>query len=192
LPFDSEPLAASRRLAGMFTTCSMKRLASAAAAALALAGLAACGSDSKHDAKNASTAAAAPAPPANVYGTYERTVTHADLDRTKATRDESGPNQELPPTGVYRLTLARGTAQDALKATDPQQFVVGMDVTLDGHGSLKATSYIDPNQGAFCGPQIPAPGDYTYAAHGTELVLKATDDPCADRDSVLSGVWKRT
>jgi hypothetical protein len=178
----------------MFTTRSLRRLAAGSAAIALSISVAACGGDSTHTSSTATAqAAAAPSgPPAGVYGTYERRVTRADLARTKSFRDEGGSNQELPLTGMYRLTIARGTSQDALKATDPKEFVVGMDVTLDAGGRLRATSYIDPGQGAFCGPQIPAPASYSYSAKGTQLVLHAKKDPCADRDSILTGTWKRT
>ena len=169
--------------------CTSKLAAAAAALAAAVA-LAACGSN---DEKTATTAAqTAPAvPSAGVYGTYHRRVTRADLSRTDGHRSESGPTQEMPLAGTYRLTIARGSAQDVLKATDPQDFVIAMDVTLDRGGLLRATSYVDPNQGAFCGPEIPIPANYAYTSHGGELVLTAKDDPCADRDSILTGTWTR-
>jgi alkanesulfonate monooxygenase SsuD/methylene tetrahydromethanopterin reductase-like flavin-dependent oxidoreductase (luciferase family) len=152
--------------------------------------VAACGGDDKQ--RTSSAPAARPAQSAaDVYGTYSRRVTRADLARTRSVRDEGGPNQETPPTGVYRLTIARGTTQDVLKATDPGDFVVAMDVTLDAQGSLRATSYVDPSQGAFCGPRIPATARYTYAVRGKQLVLHAKGDPCADRDSILTGTWTR-
>jgi hypothetical protein len=196
LPFDSDALAASPTVARMFTSRSTTRLAAMSVAVGLSIGAAACGGSDEQAASTsgaAATAAATPSgPPKAVYGTYERRVTRADLERTASIRDESGPNQELPLAGIYRLTIARGTSQDALKATDPEQFVVGMDVALDASGGLRATSYIDPAQGAFCGPQIPAPADYSYVARGGQLELHAKKDPCADRDSILTGVWKRT
>jgi hypothetical protein len=172
---------------------SLLRLATAAAALAATIVVAACGGD---DQKAPSTTKAAATTPAassatTVYGTYHRRVTRADIDRTASHRDESGPNQEIIPPGLYRLTIARGTGQDVLKAADPTDFVVAMDVTLDTSGVLRATSYVDPSQGAFCGPQIPAPARYTYVSRDGELELHARADPCADRDSILTGTWRR-
>jgi hypothetical protein len=165
------------------------RLTAAAAALTATAALAACGGN---DEKAPSTAAAQPAAASSgLYGTYHRRVTRADVARTASHRSEASPGQVSPPAGIYRLTIARGSAQDVLKATDPQDFVIAMDVTLDRGGLLRATSYVDPEQGAFCGPEIPIPARYTYASRGGELLLTAKDDPCADRDSVLTGTWTR-
>lgn len=168
---------------------STSRLAAATAALTAAAALAACGGN---DEKAPTTAAAQPAATSSgVYGTYHRRVTRADVARTASHRSEAGPNQETPLAGIYRLTIARGSAQDVLKATDPEDFATAMDVTLDGGGLLRATSYVDPAQGAFCGPEIPAPARYAYTSGGGELVLTAKDDPCADRDSILTGTWTR-
>jgi hypothetical protein len=171
---------------------SLLRLATAAAALAATIVVAACGGDDENAPSTAKAPAAKPAASsaATVYGTYHRRVTRADIARTSSHRDESGPNQEAIPPGVYRLTIARGSGQDVLKATDPTDFVIAMDVTLDG-GLLRATSYVDPSQGAFCGPQIPAPARYSYTLQGGELVLDAKGDPCADRDSILTGSWTR-
>ena len=169
---------------------STSRLAAATAALTAAAALAACGGN---DEKAPTTAAAQPAATSSgVYGTYHRRVTRADVARTASHRSEAGPNQETPLAGIYRLTIARGSAQDVLKATDPEDFVTAMDVTLDGGGLLRATSYVDPAQGAFCGPEIPAPATYSFQAATTSLQLRPTADPCADRDSMLTGSWAKS
>jgi hypothetical protein len=171
---------------------STNRLATAAAALATTLVVAACGADDKKTPTAPAAPAAKPAgSAASVYGTYHRRVTRADIARTSSHRDESGPNQEIIPAGLYRLTIARGTGQDVLKAADPTDFVIAMDITLDGSGVLRATSYVDPSQGAFCGPEIPAPARYSYTSQGGELVLDAKGDPCADRDSILTGRWTR-
>jgi hypothetical protein len=172
---------------------STTRLATAAAALAATIVVAACGGDDEQAPSTTKAAATKPAgsSAAGVYGTYHRRVTRADIARTTSHRDESGPNQETIPAGLYRLTIARGTGQDVLKAADPTDFVIAMDITLDGSGVLRATSYVDPSQGAFCGPQIPAPARYAYVSRNGELELHANADPCADRDSILTGVWRR-
>lgn len=44
-------------------------------------------------------------------------------------------------------------------------------------------------EGSFCGPEIAQNATYTWKMAGDRLVLKATADPCADRDSTLAGTW---
>lgn len=118
-------------------------------------------------------------------------MTDADLARTADTRDEHGPNQEQPPAGQYRLVIAKGASQDVLKATDPEDFTVAMDVSSDA-SVLRLTSYVDPSVASFCGPEIPMQASYSFQANESELVLKPrADDPCADRDSILTGTWKK-
>ena len=160
-------------------------------AALAGAG---CGDDDEQPAP-ATTTAAAPAATtaasAVPYGTYVRKVTKADLDRTEKLRDEYGPNMEIPPTGEYRLVIAQGAAQDVLKATDPADFTIDQDIRVDGD-VIRLTSYVDPNRGVYCGPEIPAQAQYTFKLSGDALELEpTTQDPCADRDSILSGTWAK-
>jgi hypothetical protein len=148
-----------------------------------------CGSDDDDNSSDATntTAQSAAAP----YGTYARTMTKSDLARTAAIRDESGPNQETPPTGRYRLVVAKGAAQDVIKVIDPTDFPTAQDVTFEG-GDLKITSYVNPAKGAFCGPQIPAAATYSFQVNGSTLVLKPKrPDPCADRDSMLTGSWAK-
>ncbi len=166
-------------------------------AALALTG-AGCGSDDdKADtaptpaAKAPATTKAAAAAP---YGIYMRTMTKADLARTAKLRDEHGPNQQTPPPGRYRLVIAKGAGQDVLKVNMPgaaDDFTVGMDVSAEP-SSLFLSDYVDPSKGAFCGPEIPAAVGYKVARSGDTLRLAPeSSDPCADRDSILTGTWKQ-
>ena len=150
--------------------------------------LGACGDDDDSSGADApKTTASASAP----YGTYVRHVTSRDLARTKERRDEYGPAQQLPPAGRYRLVIAKGAAQDVLKATDPGGFTVAMDVK-PSDGVIRLTSYVDPAQAAFCGVEIPAQAAYRFDADGSTLALEATpEDPCADRDSILTGTWHK-
>ncbi len=156
--------------------------------------MAGCGDDddgssggSQEDA-SAAAPASGPKPP---YGTYVRPVTKRDIKRTAARRDEYGPNQELPPSGTYRLVIAKGAGQDVLKASDPTGFTTAQDITVDGQ-QIRLTSYVDPTVGAFCGPEIPAQAQYAFAVDGPALELSPDpDDPCADRDSILTGTWRR-
>src|SRR4051794_37325409 len=113
-----------------------------------------CGSDSSSDkpATSGSKAAEASGAP---YGLYVRTVTKQDIARTAGHRDEHGlnPAAAAPPTGRYRLVIAKGAAQDVIKVTDPKGFTVDMDMNIVP-GTLKLTSYVDPAKGAFCGPEV--------------------------------------
>ncbi|HEX8208397.1 MAG TPA: hypothetical protein VF587_20205 [Solirubrobacteraceae bacterium] len=167
-------------------------LLAASVAALAAAG---CGSD---DESGSSTGSAAPAAETTAapesaapYGTYVRRLTAGDLKRTEAGRDEHGPGQQRPPLGEYRLVIAQGSGQDVLKVTDPGDFTVAMDLSAEGE-LLRLTSYVDPGQGAFCGPDVPASGRYAFKDDGGQLELEpAKPDPCADRDAILSGTWRK-
>jgi hypothetical protein len=156
------------------------------AAALVAGG---CGSDSNH--KPATSGSKATAASQAPYGLYVRTVTRRDIARTADHRDEHGPDQSAPPTGRYRLVIARGAAQDVIKVTDPTGFTIDMDMTASP-GSLRLTSYVDPNRASFCGPEIPAPATYAFETAATSLALRPDADPCADRDSMLTGSWAKS
>jgi hypothetical protein len=63
--------------------------------------------------------------------------------------------------------------------------------TVDGE-QIRLTSYVDPSVGSFCGPEIPAQAQYAFALDGSSLELSPDpDDPCADRDSILTGTWRQ-
>jgi hypothetical protein len=159
------------------------------AAAIAVA--AGCGSDDDAEPAATRSAAATPARANATYGTYLRRVSKRDLARTGDHREEYGPNQELPPVGEYRLVIARGAAQDVLKTTGPDGFTIAMDVTA-ADASLELTSYVDPAAAAYCGPEVTVAATYDYTPDGATLALKpASSDPCADRDSVLTGTWRK-
>ena len=157
------------------------------AAALVAGG---CGSDSNNDkpATSGSTAAQASAAP---YGLFVRNVTKQDIARTKDHRDEHGPNQSAPGTGRYRLVIAKGAAQDVIKVTGPDGFTIDMDTNVVP-GSLRLTSYVD-QAASFCGPEIPAQATYVFKSAGSSLQLQPSKhDPCADRDSLLTGTWSKS
>jgi hypothetical protein len=152
--------------------------------------VAGCGSDHT-SATAASTAGAAKPGTASLYGTYERDVTKADIQRTDKFRSESGPNQEKPKPDHVVLTIAEGDPQSTITATGSDGFAAAMDMTATASGKLDLSTYVDPGKGAFCGPEIPAPASYSWELQGRTLVLTATNDPCADRDSTLTGKWTR-
>jgi len=157
-----------------------------AAAALLAGG---CGSDKP--ASSGSTAASTTSASKAPYGVYVRTVTKKDLARTAGHRDEHGPNQSTPGTGRYRLVIAKGAAQDVIKVTGPDGFTIDMDMTADA-ANLRLTSYVDPSRASFCGPEIPAPATYSFQSEATSLQLRPKGDPCADRDSMLTGSWVKS
>ena len=161
---------------------------SASVASLAL--VAGCGSESK-SATSASTTAAAKPGTASLYGTYERDVTKADIERTDKIRSEAGPNQEKPKPDHVVLTIAEGDPQATITATGSDGFAIAMDMDASSGGKLDLSTYVDPGKGAYCGPDIPAPASYSWNLHGRTLVLRAQKDPCADRDSTLTGKWTR-
>ena len=66
-----------------------------------------------------------------------------------------------------------------------------MDMDATSSGKLDLSTYVDPGKGVFCGPEIPAPASYAWRLQGRTLVLTAHEDPCADRDSTLTGAWTR-
>jgi hypothetical protein len=154
------------------------------AAALITSG---CGGSDK-SASSGSTATKTSAAP---YGLYVRTVTKQDIARTANRRDEHGPNQSTPSPGRYRLVIAKGAAQDVIKLIGPDGFTIGMDMNVAA-GSLRLTSYVDPMKGAFCGPEIAAATTYAFKAAASSLQLQPHNDPCADRDSTLTGTWSKS
>jgi hypothetical protein len=154
-----------------------------AATALAATG---CGG-SKHA---STTSSAAPSGAKAPYGLYVRMVTKHDIARTAKLRDEHGPNQSAPGPGRYRLVIARGAVQDVIKVTGPDGFTIDMDMTVKP-GALRMVSYVDPNRASFCGPEVPEQATYSFHAAGASLQLRPQGDPCADRDSTLTGTWAK-
>ena len=156
---------------------------------LALAALAAgagCGSDD--DGSTATSPAAVTTSAADLAGTYERRLTHADIDRTDALRDESARGQGQPEPGPLKLALADGT----LTMTDVGAGVtIRQDFSATSDGAFRIGAYQAPDQGSFCGPDVPQTAAYTWKQSGDVLRLMADQDDCADRDSILSGSWQR-
>jgi hypothetical protein len=162
----------------------------AAASAIAVTA-AGCGSSEDSADKSATTtrpaAATAPAPSAP-SGQYTRFVSKADIERTQRKRSELGPDQEKPKPETALLTFE----PQALTTRDPKAtFVVQQDYSASPDGKLVIRGYQHPESGAFCGPEIPQNATYTWKATGDKLVLRASSDQCADRDSTLTGSWTR-
>jgi hypothetical protein len=162
----------------------------AAATAIAVAA-AGCGSSDDSADKGATTtrpAAATTPAPSELSGQYARFVSKADIERTQKSRSELGPNQEKPKPEQALLTFE----PKAMTTRDPKAtFVVQQDYSATPDGKLVIRGYQHPEVGAFCGPEIPQNATYTWKADGDRLVLRASSDPCADRDSTLTGTWTR-
>ena len=121
-------------------------------------------------------------------GTYERRLTRADIERTDRVRDESGANQAKPRPGRLELSLEEGTPT----MTDAGAGVrIRQDFSATSDGAFRIGAYQAPDQGSFCGPEVVQTASYTWKRSGDVLTLEADQDECADRDSILSGRWKR-
>ena len=155
-------------------------------ALLALAALAAgCGSDD--DGSTAKSPGGVTTSAAELAGTYERKLTRADIERTDVLRDESAPGQGKPEPGPLKLALEHGT----LTMTDVGAGVtIRQDFSATSDGAFRIGAYQAPEQGSFCGPDIPQTAASTWKRSGDMLTLKAVHDNCADRDSILSGRWQ--
>ena len=156
------------------------------AATLALAALVAgCGSDDEpRRAAQQERTTSAPV----LGGTYERTLTRADIDRTDDLRDEAGAKQGKPRPGPLELALDEGT----LTMTDAGAGVtIRQDFSATSDGAFRIGAYQAPDQGSFCGPEVSQTASYSWKRSGDVLTLEAKQDECADRDSILSGEWRR-
>jgi len=134
------------------------------AALLVLALGAGCGSGA--DAPTTTTAGGVTTSAPNLAGTYER-------------RLRAGP---------LELTLDRGT----MTMTDPDAGVsIRQDFSATSDGAFRIGAYQAPEQGSFCGPDVSQTASYTWQRAGDVLTLRAVQDECADRDSILTGAWRR-
>jgi hypothetical protein len=163
----------------------------AVAALLSLAALGAgCGSGDEEPPASAASQTTTSSP--GLAGTYERTLTRADIERTEELRDESGPGQEKPKPARLELTLGRGTLTLADAGAGAGAGVtIRQDFSATSDGAFRIGAYQAPEQGSFCGPDVSQTASYTWERSGDVLTLEAEHDECADRDSVLSGDWKR-
>lgn len=164
---------------------------------VAIIALAASGCGSGDDSKNSSTAGSATnassqsqaKPPQELLGIYTRSVTKADIERTQKKRSELGPNQEKPKPGP----AAMGIGADGINMSFPNDpgFQIDQDYAATSDGKLVIRGYQRPEAGSFCGPEIPQNATYAWKVAGSKLTLSPVDDPCADRDSAMTGTWTR-
>lgn len=155
-------------------------------ALLALAALVAgCGSD--EEPRRASQNQGTTAGPL-LGGAYERRLTRADIERTEHLREEASAHQGKPRPGRLELALDEGT----LTMTDVGAGVtIRQDFSATSDGAFRIGAYQAPDQGSFCGPEVSQTASYTWKRAGEVLTLEAENDECADRDSILSGRWRR-
>jgi hypothetical protein len=148
--------------------------------------VAGCGSDDEEPTTTRASQLLTSSP--SLGGTYERRLTRADIGRTDHQRDEALPNQEKPQPGPLELALEKGT----MTMTDVGAGVtIRQDFSATSDGAFRIGAYQAPEQGSFCGPDVSQTASYTWEKSGDVLTLEADQDECADRDSSLSGEWKR-
>jgi len=121
-----------------------------------------------------------------LVGKWTRVVTKADVARTKAFRDECAACFPTP-TGRATLVFTRGQ----FRATDAHGFTVAENYSVGG-GLLHVGLYPKSNdEEGFCAPTVAQRAIYTWSVTGTTLSLSPTTDACADRDSLLTGTWRK-
>jgi hypothetical protein len=126
--------------------------------------------------------------PHGFLGTYERTVSPADIARTAKFRHE-GPGQEPPSPGRARLIITRSSVTFVVLTEPPLSIQEDYSATADGR--LVINGYTHPDVGSFCGPEIPQNASYTWSRSGDQIRIQSVSDRCADRDSSLTGMWTR-
>ena len=98
------------------------------------------------------------------------------------------PARTSPEPGPLKLGLEDGT----LTMTDVGAGVtIRQDFSATSDGALRIGAYQAPDRGASAGRTSPQTAAYTWKQSGDVLRLKADQDECADRDSILSGRWQR-
>jgi hypothetical protein len=139
----------------------------------------------------------APDPPADVAGTWTRTVTQADLQK-------SGP--EPPPAGVWRLVFDRvgaweldpqgggvvsqfDAAGDVIHAYAPIQMVPRLS-SGDPGTIVRFGNHVAVGGGTDCREDGPF-GSYNWSVSGNQLTLTAVKEPCGNRRAIWEGVWTR-
>ncbi len=170
----------------------MPRILPPLALALTCFGLTVIGCGSDDDGSRPAPAAQATTTPAagapqELLGTFQRRVTRADIARTDKLRDESGAHQDAPAPGPVGLVLTATQLTLTDRGVDPP-LTIRQSIS-PAAGRLGIDGYIHPEVGSFCGPEIPQNASYRWSRAGDVLTLESTDDPCADRDSVLTGAW---
>jgi hypothetical protein len=151
-----------------------------------------CGTSSKTTSTatpGATTTKSAATVPNALLGTYKRRVTRADIERTASSRHE-GPGQTTPTPGPALLVIGKST-WTLIDPTARPPLSIEEDVTITAPDRVSINGYVHPDMGTFCGPEVPQNAAYNSELAGKLLRLSALNDRCADRDSTLTGTWKR-
>jgi hypothetical protein len=135
---------------------------------------------------NATVAAPLP-PPAGLAGTWARTVTASDVE--KSTSDSR------PPPGAWRLKIAAA----GWEPIDPQGIQGLFDVgypsagTVEMRPTIEYPTYPNSNEGGFCNGVDPIFNwKVAIGSGGKTLTLHpAGKDLCGDRAAILEGTWTR-
>jgi hypothetical protein len=127
--------------------------------------------------------------PRPLVGTFARTVTAADIARTRRMRHE--PADQVLPPGTWRLHIG---PDGLIRFDDPQGSGGNEAFTATASGGLTLhgpANWLNPpdRQGSFCG--VEPDGSWRWIAHGRRLTLIARHDGCADRNSLFAGAWTR-
>jgi hypothetical protein len=144
-------------------------------------------------ATTATVATHTPAVPAALQGAWTRSVTRADVRRTKGFRT-LGPGEIALPAGTWRMRIG---ADGVARYTDPTPT---HDETVDqlrfGPRHTLVVGNVIPNfpnvsEGGFC-PDPVTSGRYSWALRGRTLVVRLVGDRgCADRNSFWAGRFTR-
>lgn len=126
-----------------------------------------------------------PSVPAGLDGTFIRTVTQRDIDRTA---NNPGRDPETLPTGRWTAHLAKG-----LLTFDDPRGSGGAEAYSATAGQLKmwgTPNWLLPKarQGSFCEAE-PA-GTFHWSRKGDQLIITGGGN-CADRDALFIGSWKK-
>jgi hypothetical protein len=130
----------------------------------------------------------APAPPASLAGTWQHTVTAADVAHATSSQP--------PPTGRWKLKIGRLGWQ----MTDPQDGGGAFDVAYLPHRriqmrpTIEMPPYPNPSNGGFCADTDPlATWTAKTSPNANTMTLRPSrPDRCGDRIAILAGVWHRT
>ncbi len=124
-----------------------------------------------------------PTVPAALVGTYERSVSTADLKRASKTQSA--------PTGKWTLHVKLTGLilfDDPMGSGGTEVLTVQRDrLTLEGPANWLVP---ENRRGGFCETE-PAT-DYQWTADGAKLTLTGDDRSCPDRWGIFQGIWKRT
>jgi hypothetical protein len=135
------------------------------------------------------TIAAAPRVPGPLLGTFQRTLTQADLDRTSSAPGYDAANH--PPTGSWTISfasnylIALGDPSNPVGENEPFQANAAGDLTLAGPANWLTPADL---RGGLCEP---SPVDrYHWSVSGNVLTITGGTN-CPNRKALFGGEWLR-